>query len=259
VQDMRVLAALGLFVAGLVVLGVVARKRLRRSWGETALVEGKVECEVVAEFSSSSSWTSAVEPCSDFLRNLAACAVVSEESGLQDLVAAFPGLKKFKAGQPVNENTVKELQETLQQELKETWQTNDESSPKLMQRLATMLLQLCTVTPSVQALVESEMAPYSMYQPTFTLLLMSNNVKLVTEGFVGGPVRGPSDPNKKYTSQKMRLLTEDLVVATSKEDIRGIKVDFFIARTSATSTAELRDELTRAIFHGESLLNINSI
>jgi len=91
---------------------------------------------------------------------------------------------------------------------------------KLNKEGSNVVVQMLTVTPSMNCLFNANIMPPAMFQPTYTLLVCSDGtVRCSTHGYVGSPVMGPPDPSKKYTKTCMRLITDDTNMAVLGECI----------------------------------------
>mmetsp|Transcript_3311 Transcript_3311/g.4787 ORF Transcript_3311/g.4787 Transcript_3311/m.4787 type:complete len:278 (+) Transcript_3311:370-1203(+) len=178
-----------------------------------------------------------VESTSDFLRNISSIYVASR-NGLDKLEDLLPEVKGVKGDGAVSEATVEKLVRLMHEFITEQVKTVSDGNLKLSDGVAALAIEMLTVTPSMDCLLHAKVMPPSMYQPTYTLLISSNNVHCVTDGFIGFPVLGPADPNKKYTQKRMRLLTADLV-EVAVEGSSSIKVDYFMCSTSAENMRSL--------------------
>ena len=109
-----------------------------------------------------------------------------------------------------------------------------------------------TVGAAMDALTQHGCSP-AMFQAKYVVWASRDassepELRVITYGFVGGPVRGPARPDMKHTPFVLKLVTENLL--SGSVDRSAVAMRYFLSRTSAQNIAEL--------IHSDSLLELDT-
>lgn len=183
-----------------------------------------------------------IECTSDLLRNREAIYVVRNKSGkrekLTDLCTELDSLES-----PVSDKVVSAVHAALCTTLEEIV---EKDTVGLVPQITSIIIQLLTVTPSMDCILDAKLMPPAMYQPCYSVIISKRSVRCVSDGFVGPNVKGPAHPDKKYTDLCMRLVSDDLVrAATSK----SVEIKYCVKETQAQSAFGLVEQSKNFLTH----------
>ncbi|GBG34774.1 Hypothetical Protein FCC1311_109962 [Hondaea fermentalgiana] len=250
------MTTLALGLLGLVVLGALARSAWTRSSGASQSLDGsagvsqqntakRTPIKPIAQGSVSSEVAGLVpsnEAASDFLRNVRAGAIhiVSVQSGARQLGQASVAMKALvNEPGPVSNDTAIRVAAVMQDLVLKAWQEYEPDTSSLPQTLGARVVELLTVSPTMDVLLDAHIMPPSMSQPAYTLVVARGEVRCITEGFVGSPLLGPADPNQKYTMQRLRLLSSNVLDVTSSSTSRELRLEYCIMATQAKRSTDI--------------------
>lgn len=262
--------ALGLL--GLVVIGTLAQ----RAWTQAAIAggeggnpktgtakasrskpvaQGKIDCKI-------SDRERVIEATSDFLRNVRANAItiVSPKGSPQPLGDYFEELKALgdrSKSEAVSREFAVQVTLAVQNALLKAWKEGGDTASSLPGALGAQVIELLTVSPTMDALLDAGIMPPSMNQPAYTLVVTGSEVRCITEGFVGMPVMGPADPNLKYTSQRMRLLSGNIMDVATSASPSTMRLEYCIMPTSAQRISQVTSS-THTALHETCQMNSSS-
>jgi len=175
-----------------------------------------------------------IEPVSDLLRNLGAVRVAVTGKPVKLLQELMPKASAIKSsGVAVSEEVVAQVLEEM----------DDVVSHEMIgahKGIAAIVVDLLTVTPSMDCLLDAKMSPPAMFQPLHTLIITKSQVRCMTDGFVGGPTKGPPNPNLKFTDTRMRILSGDAARA-AVESSQDLDLQYVIQATKHTLTSQVAD------------------
>uniref|UniRef100_A0A7S3PLX6 Uncharacterized protein n=1 Tax=Aplanochytrium stocchinoi TaxID=215587 RepID=A0A7S3PLX6_9STRA len=191
--------------------------------------KGSVKIEVTGKVDSG-----LMEAKRDFLRSVEAVYVATENSytSFQDEIKAIE-IEKQSSFIEANDDT-NSILEKLQVLIKQKTETKTN-----IQELSNRVLDHIRVAPGISVLLDAKVFPPSMYQPRYTLVLAREAVHVITDGFTGQPSFGPPDPNKKYTSNRIRYITDNLVNLKTSSD--SVNVNYNIKATTITNINDAVD------------------
>ena len=98
-----------------------------------------------------------------------------------------------------------------------------------------------TVGAAMDALTQHGCSP-AMFQTKYVVWASRDassepELRVITYGFVGGPVRGPARPDMKHTPFVLKLVTQNLLSGSVQRS--AVAMRYFLSRTSAQNITEL--------------------